>query len=217
MWHAVQCICDIRTSKNLTRWMKRHCFRYAVYGEEGNKLQRHGQHASDRKQDFVCLGKKHSFQWESKYGRNRKSQANKGDFRKVIKAKHQNWCTLSDLIQRQVKSFQICLFCSALSDLNHQIESLNHQIFALNLIVVAFQICCCVFYIPAGHSVTLCPCAVTSGFSVWMFTLCSQIHNALTFHNTWLPVLVCLPLSHPLSFSFYLSCISTRLILLHDG
>lgn len=49
-----------------------------------------GQHASDRKQDFVCLGKKktHSFQWESKCGRHPKSQANKGEFGKVIKAKY---------------------------------------------------------------------------------------------------------------------------------
>lgn len=39
--------------------MQRHCFGYALYGEEGNKLNRLGQHASDRKQDFVCLEKIH--------------------------------------------------------------------------------------------------------------------------------------------------------------
>lgn len=33
--------------------------------------------------------KKHSIQWESKYGRNRKSQTNKEEFEKVKETKHQ--------------------------------------------------------------------------------------------------------------------------------
>lgn len=55
--------------------MVKETFRYAVYGEEGNKLQKQGQHASDRNQDFVCFGKKTSLPIRNKYG---KTQANKG-------------------------------------------------------------------------------------------------------------------------------------------
>ncbi len=81
--------CGIQYNATVTSGPVWHCFGCAVYREEGNKLQTLGQHASDRKQDFVCLGKKHSIQWESKYGRNRKSQTNKEEFEKVKETKHQ--------------------------------------------------------------------------------------------------------------------------------